>query len=273
MMSDSKVDAPELFAKKAMLTIIKEEAEDVNEESDDRKAAAVRDVAKAMLHKIGTAKDGAGLTVGPGESGVRLVFYLGSVEKMNQSRHGITNLVTYKAAQHAESYETLQARCSSVRKQLCKIHNRQYIERPDGGRVYVRFMLTADKSGLCHMLGRRNMNYDAYGTQCDCKDSLDQLYDLTLGALTHFDGLSFEKRSARAHVAEWETREQDEPPSWTIWCDCCKKVRRPPRTPAHASPAERRHRPLWRADVHQEADPGREGKGGRHERRGKKEMG
>eukprot|EP00966_Prymnesium_polylepis_P278808 6440765-Prymnesium_polylepis.1 len=66
---------------------------------------------------------------------------------MNQSRHGITNLVTYKAAQHAESYETLQARCSSVRKQLCKIHNRQYIERPDGGRVYVRFMLTADKSG------------------------------------------------------------------------------------------------------------------------------
>ena len=95
-----------------------------------------------------------------------------------------------------------------LRKQLCKIHNRQYIERPDGGRVHVRFMLTADKSGLCHMLGRRNMNYDAYGTQCDCKDSLDTLYDLTLGALTHFDGLTFEKRSARAHVAEWETREQ-----------------------------------------------------------------
>eukprot|EP00966_Prymnesium_polylepis_P163628 3782668-Prymnesium_polylepis.2 len=80
--------------------------------------------------------DGAGLTNGPGESGVRLVFYLGSVERMNQSRHGITNLVTYKAAQHAESYETLQARCSSVhvRKQLCQIHNRQYIERSDGGR-------------------------------------------------------------------------------------------------------------------------------------------
>ena len=206
----------------------------MHEESDDRKAAAVRDVAAAMLHKIDTAKDsscgglskvndgsspdkpvwimlsmdGAGLTNGPGESGVRLVFYLGSVERMNQSRHGITNLVTYKAAQHAESYETLEARCSSVRKQLCKIHNRQYIERPDGGRVHVRFMLTADKSGLCHMLGRRNMNYDAYGTQCDCKDSLDTLYDLTLGALTHFDGLTFEKRSARAHVAEWETREQ-----------------------------------------------------------------
>jgi hypothetical protein len=53
-------------------------------------------------------------------------------------------------------------------------------------------MLTADKSGLCHMLGRRNMNYDAFGTHCNCKYSLDQLYDLTLGALTHFDGLSFE---------------------------------------------------------------------------------
>eukprot|EP00966_Prymnesium_polylepis_P228001 5276132-Prymnesium_polylepis.1 len=79
-----------------MLTIIKEETEDVNEESDDRMAASVRDVAKAMLHKIDTAKDsdcgglskvndgsapdkpvwimlsmdGAGLTNGPGESGV-----------------------------------------------------------------------------------------------------------------------------------------------------------------------------------------------------------
>ena len=126
MMSDcSKVDAPELFAKKAMLEMIKEETEDVHEESDDRKAAAVRDVAAAMLHKIDTAEgrgcgglskvnykpvwimlsmDGAGITNGPGESGVRLVFYLGPVEKMNQSRYGITNLVTYKAAQHAESY-------------------------------------------------------------------------------------------------------------------------------------------------------------------------
>lgn len=107
--------------------MIKKETEDMHEESDDRKAAAVRDVAAAMLHKIDTAKDsscgglskvndgsspdkpvwimlsmdGAGLTNGPGESGVRLVFYLGSVERMNQSRHGITNLVTYKAAQAA----------------------------------------------------------------------------------------------------------------------------------------------------------------------------
>ena len=148
---------------------------------------------------------------------------------MNQSRHGIQNLVFYKESNDAEGYNTLMARCDHVRKQLNQIYSDGYVTRPSGTRVYIKFGLTADKSGLCHLLGRRNMNYDEFGTCCDCADSRDELYDLTKPWLTHYDALTYEIRCGRAHIARHEALDLPEPPDWTVHCSCCERVRAPPR--------------------------------------------
>ena len=89
----------------------------------------------------------------------------------------------------------------------------------------MKFMLTADKSGMAHMLGRKNHNYDAFGFQCDCCDKKDELHDLTKPPLTHFDNVTYKVRVARAHVALWDALDEDETDDYSVFCDCCNKVR------------------------------------------------
>ena len=143
---------------------------------------------------------------------------------MNQSRHGVRNLAAYQETSHAEDHGTLMARCAHLRPQLCRIFRRGYVTRPDGTKNYVKFMLSADKSGFCHLMGTRNMNHDAFGTQCDCKDSNDEMYDLTKDPLTHYDHLTFAKRVGRAHVAMHEACEEAEPDDWFVDCDVCGRL-------------------------------------------------
>ena len=68
------------------------------------------------------------------------------------------------------------------------------------------------------------MNHDAFGTQCDCKDSNDEMYDLTKDPLTHYDHLTFAKRVGRAHVAMHEACEEAEPDDWFVDCDVCGRL-------------------------------------------------
>ena len=117
-------------------------------------------------------------------------------------------------------------------------------------------MLTADKSGMAHMLGRKNHNYDAFGFQCDCCDKKDELHDLTKPPLTHFDNVTYQLRVSRAHVALWDALDEDETDDYSVFCDCCNKVRpRPTRTlgtrtrPAISLP--RHQLQLAVADVHE----------------------
>ena len=239
--------APELYNPKAMLSMIREDecdasGQDRHVESEDRRGAQVRDLETALLEVIDSAEesacggmaskgteadphwimenmDGAGLT--HAASGVRIVVFPGSVRKMNQSRHGVRNIAEYQATTMAEDHGTLMARCAYIRPQLCKVFKRGYLTRPDGTKVFVKFMLSADKSGVCHLMGRRNMNHDSYGTQCDCKDSNDDMYDCTKDPLTHYDHLSFAKRVGRAHVAMHEALEETEPAEWSVECSVC----------------------------------------------------
>ena len=146
--------------------------------------------------------DGAGLAAS--YSGVRVVLFAGSVKKMNQSLHGIHNIAEYHAGSHAEDHATLMARCSFLRGQLCRVYSTGYVSRRDGTKVYVKFMLSADKQGLFHLMGSRNMNWDAFSAQCDCCDKNNDMYDLTKPPLTHFDHLTYEKRCARAHIPPHE---------------------------------------------------------------------
>jgi hypothetical protein len=250
MMEDSSVRAPELFPVKKLKELMADklvgpDGLSINIQDADHAGAQVRDVAAAMLgaldsaegstcggmatagtaadpHWVNLSMDGA--NVSRAKTGVRVVLYPGSVEKMNQSVHGIRNISEYQAVSAAEAYETLVARTAHLRPQLLKIYRDKYITRADGTRVYVRLMLTADKSGLAHLLGRCSINHDAFGMQCGCCDSQDELLNLTKPPMTHFDGTTYEIRSARAHVAEWEALGLQEPPDWTVYCDCCKKT-------------------------------------------------
>jgi hypothetical protein len=163
---------------------------------------------------------------------------------MNQSVQIIKNLVSYRESHAAEAYETLRARLEHVRPQLCKIYSDGYITtRPTDGsapeRVHIKLLLTADKSGMAHMLGRKSINYDAFGLQCDCCDSADELFDLQKPPMSHFDAVTFEIRCGRAHVPLWEALELPEPPDWTVYCNCCKKVRAPLRAQPRAQPRAR----------------------------------
>lgn len=113
---------------------------------------------EADPHWIMVTGDGAGLT--EDDTGVRVGIFCGSVEKLNQSTHAVWNLVFYKASEHAESYETLSARCANVRPALCRIYSTGEVQKEDGtpSGVFVRFMLSADKPFLMKALGRKNMN-------------------------------------------------------------------------------------------------------------------
>ena len=250
MAKDSSVRAPELYNPKEMLAVIREDecdasGQDHHVESEDRRGAQVRDLETTLLEVIDSAAesacggmaskgtegdehwiiesmDGAGLT--HVASGVRVVVYPGSVRRMNQSRNGVRNIATYQATTMAEDHGTLMARCAYIRPQLCKIFKRGYLTRPDGTKVFVKFMLSADKSGICHLMGRRNMNHDSYGTQCDCKDSNDDMYDCTKDPLTHYDHLSFATRVGRAHVAMHEALEETAPRVWWVECSVCGRM-------------------------------------------------
>ena len=252
----------------------------VNSEHEDRRGAEVRDVRAAMWRVVDRAKagvcggfatagteadphwiiatmDGAG--VSRTESAVRVALFPGSVELMNQSKAGICDVVRYKAGSAAESYPTLDARLSGVRPQLAKIWRDGFITRrrparaataeADGveeseEKIYVKILLTADKSGMCHLLGRKSNNYDCFGLQCDCSDKNNEMHDLTKPPLTHFDNITFAKRVGRAHTALWDALDETEPDNWTVHCDCCDRVRAAPTPTPQAQPqpaTARRH--------------------------------
>ena len=173
-------------------------------------------------HWIMYTMDGAGCT--HSTSGVRVSFFAGSVRKMNQFRHGVRNLATYQASTMAEDHSTLMLRLDHVRPHLNRIFRCGYVSRADSSKVFVKFMVTADKSGICHLMGRRNMNHDCFGTQCDCKDSNDEMYDLTKDPLTHYDRVTFAIRYGRGHMAEHEALDMPEPEDWCVECDVCGRL-------------------------------------------------
>ena len=246
---DSTVPSPEIYNMKDMHTRIRAarlnpDGLSVHVEHEDRAGAEVRDVQLTIIELVDSAEDSAcggwasaGTEVDPHwliismdgaglaatYSGVRVVLFAGSVRRMNQSLHGIFNIAEYHAGSHAEDHAVLMARCSFLRPQLCQTYVDGYVTRKNGTRIYVKFMLSADKQGLFHIMGSKNMNYDAFGAQCDCKDSHDDMYNLTFPPLTHFDHLTFAKRVGRAHVPMHEATEQLEPADYTVDCDVCGK--------------------------------------------------
>ena len=79
---------------------------------------ATKGTSMATAHWIIITFDGAGCT--DHDSGVRLAIFCGSVKLLNQSPNSIYNLVTYRAADHAEHLVTLNARFAGVRPALCR---------------------------------------------------------------------------------------------------------------------------------------------------------
>ena len=260
MHPDSKVPAPLIFPVKQVGRLIDAEvrAPDeamptrVNMQSEDHRGAVVRDLRATILeliekvaprycggmasdgseakpHWIAVTMDGAGLT--HEDNGVRFALSPASVEDMNQSTHCLRTIVFYRAAGSAEDYDTLWARAQHARQELCKIWKERgmWVWRESQGRhvfMHVRFMLTADKAGFCHLCGRRNQNYGNFGVFCDCCDK--DLYNFKHNPLTHYGRVTYETRVARSHTALWEACEQCEPDeNWTVHCDCCQKVRTP----------------------------------------------
>jgi len=251
----------------------------VNRQSADHRAADLRDIPGALLrmlkaadtgkcggmatsglaaedaHWIMLTMDGAGLT--HAENGVRVAMFPGSVQKMNQSSNTILDLVFYKAGGAAEDYYVLLARCAVIRVALCKIFKDGGLVDPSvapgqpGHFVHLKFMLTADKAGFCHLMGRKNQNYDFFGVFCDCPDH--SIYKLDYDPLTHYGTVTFACRGARAHVPEWEALGMPEPPEWTVHCDCCNggrgRVRNPPApttTPPSSTHHDHVHPPVLR---------------------------
>ena len=268
MSEGSKVGAPEIFPIREMRALMDEQVRAPDAVAPDRvnvqlsrSAATVRDVKAALWAVIvrvdkgacgGWASDGSEenphwivLTMDGGslmvnESGVRVVMFAGSVEGMNQSTSDIKNLTFWHAPGAAESYETLWANCANARQQLCQI----WLDRglwtwhPDGDvrwkLTHVRFMLTADKSGMAHLFGRRNQNYENFGMLCDCDGH--KLYDLSMDVFTHYDHLTYHVRVGRSHCALWDACGQCEEDDYTVYCDCCGEVRHPTTTRSTHAP-------------------------------------
>ena len=69
------------------------------------------------------------------------------------------------------------AKMSRLRKELCELYLDGRLRDSDGVEitgakgnvpVHISFALTGDKPFMCHVLGRQNMNADAFSFQCDC---------------------------------------------------------------------------------------------------------
>ena len=283
MHPDSNVPAPPIWPIKAIGALMDAEVrspdamapERINEQSEDRRAAVVRDIhgvvvdliekaaarvcggmasdgSEANPHWICVTMDGAGLT--HEDNGVRFALFPGSVKGMNQSTNCLRTIVFYRAAGAAEDYDTLWARAAHARVELAKIWRAGGVVGSDGKFVHVKLMLTADKAGFCHMTGRRNQNYDNFGVFCDCKDCA--IYNFSYNPFTHYGRVTYEVRVGRAHAPLWEACGECEPHDWTVHCDVCKQV----RASAHPRPATRRADPPCHcciADVLKEGDRGR----------------
>ena len=223
---DSKMPFPDLFDLKSMriLEARKLEGGAGNTQQEDGRGAEVKSVDWCCLHALKAAEgssmggmatagteddphwmmltgDGAGLT--ETDSGVRVAVFCGSVRRLNQSTHGIHNLVFYRESQDAESYVTLMARTANIRSALCRLYNKGkpgelLNEDGSGTGIFVRIMLTADKPFLMKALGRKNMNHNYFSHSCDCPD--EHLYSFDYDLLTHYDGITFEERCPRALV-------------------------------------------------------------------------
>ena len=173
-------------------------------------------------HWITVTLDGAGLT--HDDSGVRLALILASVERMNQSTHGVHTISFWRAAEHAEHWSTIIARTKTVRPQLCRLYRDSLergageLRRPDGSGsgVFVKLLFTADKPALCRALGRRSFAHDFFSPFCQCRESEGGLHNYSRDPMTHYNALSFEERCSLALVPLWEALGEPEPADWTI---------------------------------------------------------
>ena len=240
-----------------------------NVASDDGRAAEITDVDATLLRALssaetsrmgGMATDGTAenphivIITGDGgqltddESGVRLALLAGSVERLNQSVHGVHTAAFWRASEHAESWHTIIGRTPVVRKQLCRIfQSGELLGRADamtgerhGSGVHVQLVLSADKPFLCKSLGRRSFAHDFFSPNCRCCRSKNELYDISKELLSHYDedSISFEERCALALVPLHEALDLPEhliPDDWTITRH--DKVRAPRLPPRDQSPA------------------------------------
>ena len=238
---DSNVPLPEPFCIKMMRQIEDQAVSGTggNVGHDDGKGAEVRDVDATLLraftgcdattmggmatagtkddpHWATVTLDCAGLT--HDESGVRLALVCASVERMNQSAHGVHTIAFWQASSNAEHWSTVLARTKHVRPALCRLFRDGELLLPDGSGsgVFVKLLLTADKPALCHMLGRRSFAHDFFSPFCPCSERNGDLNNFTHDPLTHYDALTFQERCALALVAEWEALGEPEPTAWTI---------------------------------------------------------
>ena len=169
--------------------------------------------------------DGAGASARFSE--VRAGFFYGSTEKLSQSSMDFTDILVYLEECGAESYITLKARLAHLQPQLRRIYKTRHL-RPGGvtSERYTDLCLVADKPFIRHITGKLSHNADCFGApSCSCTDA--QLLDFTKPKKTHYSrgrGVSYERCCAMAHVPVWEALGDDEPDSWSMTCDVCKKT-------------------------------------------------
>mmetsp|Transcript_9321 Transcript_9321/g.19486 ORF Transcript_9321/g.19486 Transcript_9321/m.19486 type:complete len:176 (+) Transcript_9321:429-956(+) len=160
-------------------------------------------------HIICITGDGANLT--HGSTGVRVAFFCGSTEFLNQSSNDVTDLVMYQEASKAEDYTILQGRLAEIRPALQRLYSSHEL-CPGGVRsgVFVNLCLVADKPFIRHVCGLLSHNADAFGSPfCNCTDK--ELYNFERCKRTHYGQISFETLCSRAHVPVWEALGQAEP--------------------------------------------------------------
>lgn len=113
---------------------------------------------------------------------------------------------------------------------MCRLYNRgrpgELFDKGERTGIFVKLVLTADKPFHCKALGRRSFAHDYFSPQCDCTRA--KLYDLSHDLETHYDGIRFETRCARALVPLWLALEEPEPEDWIITCPDTGKARRKP---------------------------------------------
>ena len=239
---DSEVPMPEPIPIAEMREVEAEHLQGRNQQHADGHGAEVSSIDATVLQAIAMAGDstmggvaasgtpedpiilaitldGAGLT--DDKSGVRVALTVATVERLNQSTHGVHTIGMWEASEHAEHWKTIIARTVVTRPQLCRLWNggaAGELLLPDGvgSGFFVKLLLTADKPALCHVLGRRSFAHDYFSPNCKCSENAGQLYDFSMDPLTHYDTLSFEERCELALVPLHEALGLQEPADWKV---------------------------------------------------------
>ena len=146
---------------------------------------------------------------------------------LNQSSADMTKWAYYGELKSGEDNLVLRKRLKTLSPDLSRLYETREL-KPRGEslqpKVFIEFVLTADRPFLRHATACSGNSADAFGApHCNCHGP--DLHNFTFCKRTHYCGRTFESMCHMAHVPVHVALGKPAPPKWSFTCPGCNEVR------------------------------------------------